>query len=55
MGSALGMLQRYPEAVLSFQKALSLDPQNAKARNFLAITYDLMGQPQKAAQVRSGL
>jgi tetratricopeptide (TPR) repeat protein len=52
LGSALGMLKRYPEAAESFKNALLLDPANLKALQFLAVTYDLMGQREEADKYR---
>lgn len=49
MGSCYGASGRYEEAITWFSKAYELDPTNKKAITFLAMTYQNMKQPEKAA------
>jgi tetratricopeptide (TPR) repeat protein len=49
LGSCYGASGRFNEAVVWFTKAYELDPNNKKAITFLAITYQNMNQPEKAA------
>ena len=39
MGSTLGMMGKYDEAIESFKKCIQFDPENAKAHEFLGMTY----------------
>jgi tetratricopeptide (TPR) repeat protein len=49
LGSCYGASGRFNEALVWFTKAYELDPNNKKAITFLAITYQNMNQPEKAA------
>ena len=49
LGSCYGASGRFNDAVVWFTKAYELDPNNKKAITFLAITYQNMNQPEKAA------
>jgi tetratricopeptide (TPR) repeat protein len=49
LGSCYGASGKFNKAVIWFSKAYELDPSNKKAITFLAITYQNMKQPDKAA------
>ena len=49
MGSCYGASGQFNEAITWFSKAYELDPNNKKAITFLAVTYQNMNQPEKAA------
>jgi len=49
LGSCYGASGKFNEAVIWFTKAYELDPNNKKAITFLAMTYQKMNQPEKAA------
>lgn len=49
LGSCYGASGRFNDAVIWFTKAYELDPNNKKAITFLAMTYQNMNQPDKAA------
>lgn len=51
LGYDLLVQERYPEAIDALQRALSLDPGNAVARNNLAAAYALSGQTEQALQL----
>jgi tetratricopeptide (TPR) repeat protein len=53
LGSCYGASGQFNDAVIWFTKAYELDPNNAKAIQFLAITYQNMNQPDKAAYYQS--
>lgn len=43
-------IDRYPEAVETYSRALAIDPKNADVRNDLGITYRELGQYDKAVE-----
>ncbi len=49
LGSCYGASGKFNDAVIWFTKAYELDPTNKKAITFLAMTYQNMNQPEKAA------
>jgi tetratricopeptide (TPR) repeat protein len=49
LGSCYGASGRFDDAIIWFSKAYELDPTNKKAITFLAMTYQNMKQPEKAA------
>jgi tetratricopeptide (TPR) repeat protein len=49
MGSCYGASGQFNDAIIWFTKAYELDPNNKKAISFLAVTYQNMKQPDKAA------
>lgn len=49
LGSCYGASGQYNEAITWFLKAYELDPGNKKAITFLAMTYQNMNQPERAA------
>ena len=53
LGSCYGASGQFNDAIIWFTKAYELDPNNAKAIQFLAITYQNMNQPDKAAYYQS--
>lgn len=53
MGSCYGASGQYNDAIIWFTKAYELDPNNKKAITFLAMTYQNMKQPEKAAYFQS--
>lgn len=53
LGSCYGASGQFNDAIVWFSKAYELDPTNKKAITFLAITYQNMNQPDKAAYYQS--
>ena len=53
LGSCYGASGQYNEAITWFLKAYELDSNNKKAITFLAMTYQNMNQPEKAAYYQS--
>jgi tetratricopeptide (TPR) repeat protein len=53
LGSCYGASGKFNEAITWFSKAYELDPTNKKAITFLAMTYQNMNQPEKAAYYQS--
>ncbi len=49
LGSTLGMMGKFEEAINAFEKCILYDPQNLKAHEFMAMTYQNMNQSEKAA------
>lgn len=49
LGSCYGASGQFNDAIIWFSKAYELDPTNKKAITFLAVTYQNMNQPDKAA------
>jgi tetratricopeptide (TPR) repeat protein len=49
LGSCYGASGQFNDAIVWFSKAYELDPNNKKAITFLAVTYENMRQPEKAA------
>jgi tetratricopeptide (TPR) repeat protein len=49
MGSCYGASGQFNDAIIWFTKAYQLDPNNKKAISFLAVTYQNLKQPEKAA------
>jgi tetratricopeptide (TPR) repeat protein len=48
--------QRFPEAARYFEKAAALQPKDARAHDYLALTLEALGEPERAeAAYRSGL
>ena len=55
-GSAYYLLQRYEEAIAAFKSSLALNPNNATARVYLAISYIESGQKEEVrAEMVEGL
>ncbi len=48
LGNALGIMERFEEAVLAYKKALQRSPDNLLAHVFLATTYSRMGREREA-------
>jgi tetratricopeptide (TPR) repeat protein len=53
MGSCYGASRQYNDAIIWFSKAYELDPANKKAITFLAVSYQNINQPEKAAYYQS--
>ena len=52
LGGCYGMLKDYPKSIETLNKVVALDPGNARAWGNLAVTYELIGQKDKAEECR---
>jgi len=49
-GNALMDAQRFPEAIIAYNRSLELDPKNADVRVDMGTCYHAVGQPEKALE-----